>query len=145
MEQLGTVFQSLWQIVLNVGELAVQLLLLAMHWSLLIAWVAWWLLGVNWTRVWPCCGVRLGAASLINSGERLGVVANCPQRLHARFYHAPKLLVATGCGRHAQRPGILLRLAARTLPLGTSGDQSRSSGSRSRGTWPPSLIQCYKV
>ncbi len=53
MEQLGTVFQSLWQIVLNVGELAVQLLLLAMHWSLLIAWVAWWLLGVNWTRVWP--------------------------------------------------------------------------------------------
>jgi len=53
MGQLASVFQGLWQIVLDLLSLAVQLLSLGMAWSLLIAWVAWWLLGVNWTKVWP--------------------------------------------------------------------------------------------
>jgi hypothetical protein len=53
MDQLVTVFQSLWQIVLALGDLLVQLLALAMHWSLLIVWVAWWLWGVNWKKTWP--------------------------------------------------------------------------------------------
>ena len=53
MDQLVVIFQSIWDIVLNVGALAVQLLALAMQWSLLIAWVAWWLWGVNWTKTWP--------------------------------------------------------------------------------------------
>jgi hypothetical protein len=53
MEQLANIFQSIWDIVLNVGDLFVQLLVLAMHGSLLIAWVAWWLWGVNWAKTWP--------------------------------------------------------------------------------------------
>ena len=53
MDQLAGVFQSLWQIVLDLGSLSVELLALALTWSLLIAWVAWWLLAVNWTKAWP--------------------------------------------------------------------------------------------
>src|SRR5690348_5289051 len=53
MDQLANVFQSLWQLILNLWELLVQLLGLAMSWSLLIAWVAWWLVGVNWKKTWP--------------------------------------------------------------------------------------------
>src|SRR5947207_1916173 len=53
MDQLAGVFQSLWQIVLALGSLGVELLALALTWSLLIAWVAWWLLAVNWTKAWP--------------------------------------------------------------------------------------------
>jgi hypothetical protein len=53
MEQLGAVFDSLWQIVLALWALIIRLLLLAMSWSLLIAWVAWWLGGVNWKKTWP--------------------------------------------------------------------------------------------
>jgi hypothetical protein len=53
MEQLVTVFQSLWLIVLALWDFVVQLLELAMSWSLLIAWVAWWLGGVNWKKTWP--------------------------------------------------------------------------------------------
>ena len=52
MDQLVPIFQSLWQIVIILGDLVVQLLALAMHWSLLIVWVAWWLLAVNWTKTW---------------------------------------------------------------------------------------------
>lgn len=53
MDPLVTIFQGLWQVALDLGGLLVQILLLAMHWSLLIAWVAWWLCGVNWSKVWP--------------------------------------------------------------------------------------------
>jgi len=52
MDQLVTVFHSLCQIVLSLGDLVVQVLALAMQWSLLIAWVAWWLCGVNWHKTW---------------------------------------------------------------------------------------------
>ena len=50
MEQLA---QTLWQLVLVLGTLVVQLLQLGLQWSLLIAWIAWWLLGVNWAKTWP--------------------------------------------------------------------------------------------
>jgi hypothetical protein len=50
--QLVLVFQSLWHIVLGLWDLVVQLLVLAMQYSLLIAWVAWWLLAVDWKKTW---------------------------------------------------------------------------------------------
>jgi hypothetical protein len=53
MDPLVSIFQNLWQIVLDLGMIVVQLLALAMQWSLLIAWLAWWLLGVNWRNLWP--------------------------------------------------------------------------------------------
>jgi hypothetical protein len=53
MDQLAGILQNLWHIVLSLGELSVQLLALLMHASLLIAWVAWWLCGVNWSKAWP--------------------------------------------------------------------------------------------
>lgn len=53
MDQLVSVFETLWQIVLNLWTLVVHLLAVAMYGSLLIAWVAWWLWGVNWTKLWP--------------------------------------------------------------------------------------------
>ena len=48
---------GLWQALVQFGqafgELIVQLAALGAHWILLIVWVAWWLLGVNWQRAWP--------------------------------------------------------------------------------------------
>jgi hypothetical protein len=38
------------------GQLIVQLSALAGHWLLLIVWLAWWLLGVNWRKLWPVLG-----------------------------------------------------------------------------------------
>jgi hypothetical protein len=46
-------WQSFWQIMVSVGEFVVELLRLGVHWSLLIAWLAWWLWGVNWKKLWP--------------------------------------------------------------------------------------------
>ncbi len=43
---------ALWQLGSSLGVLIVVVLALALRWSLLIAWVAWWLLGVNWRRGW---------------------------------------------------------------------------------------------
>jgi hypothetical protein len=53
MEQLGLICQSVWRLIVDVAGLGEQLLLLAVQWSLLIAWVAWWLCGVNWRKAWP--------------------------------------------------------------------------------------------
>jgi len=47
------ILQTLWQLVMNLGTLVVELLALAVHWSLILAWLAWWLWGVNWKKVWP--------------------------------------------------------------------------------------------
>ena len=48
---------GLWQALVQfgqaLGQLIVQLAALGAHWILLIVWVAWWLLGVNWQRTWP--------------------------------------------------------------------------------------------
>lgn len=50
------VLQSLWQIVVDLEHLAVGLLALSLRWSLLIAWVSWWLWGVNWRKTWKVLG-----------------------------------------------------------------------------------------
>ena len=51
---------NLWEpfkeVFINLGLLAGQLLLLAGRWALVIAWLAWWLWGVNWSRVWLVLG-----------------------------------------------------------------------------------------
>lgn len=44
---------TLWQLVLVLVQLLIQLLALGLHYSLLIAWLAWWLGAVNWTKLWP--------------------------------------------------------------------------------------------
>jgi hypothetical protein len=43
-------WQALWDIVVGVGLLLRWLLYVALAWSLTIAWVAWWLWGVNWVK-----------------------------------------------------------------------------------------------
>lgn len=43
-------FQALWNVVYVLMDLLLQF---ALTWSLLIAWVAWWLWGVNWSKAWP--------------------------------------------------------------------------------------------
>lgn len=53
MDQVASIFTTLWQIVLDLRTLLVQLLGLALQWSLLITWFAWWLWGVDWNKAWP--------------------------------------------------------------------------------------------
>ncbi|MFN4259463.1 MAG: hypothetical protein ACK4RK_09190 [Gemmataceae bacterium] len=50
MEQLGsTLLELLWVLL----ELARELAALGLQYALLIAWVAWWLCGANWKKIWP--------------------------------------------------------------------------------------------
>lgn len=49
MELLDT----LWQLVLVLIRLVSELGALALHWWLVLFWVAWWLWGVNWQKAWP--------------------------------------------------------------------------------------------
>lgn len=44
---------SLWQILVNLGVVVVGIIALGLHWFALLAWLAWWLFGVNWRKVWP--------------------------------------------------------------------------------------------
>ncbi|HYT88812.1 MAG TPA: hypothetical protein VEL76_08900 [Gemmataceae bacterium] len=55
MDQVGSpdILNALWQLVVALGTLTVGLLTLALRWSLLIVWIAWWLWGVNWQKAWP--------------------------------------------------------------------------------------------
>ena len=45
--------KTLWQLGTLLLTLLGWLLLLLVRWSLLAAWLAWWLWGVNWRRAWP--------------------------------------------------------------------------------------------
>lgn len=56
--------QAIWQVIVILSELLVRF---ALQWSLLIAWVAWWLLGVNWRRGWQVLaeGAWVPAALLV--------------------------------------------------------------------------------
>lgn len=45
-------WQTLWQLIVTLGVLILELLELGLRWSLLIAWVTWWLWGVNWKKAW---------------------------------------------------------------------------------------------
>jgi hypothetical protein len=49
-------WDTLGNLAVNLGTLFVVLLALAFRWSLLIAWVAWWLFAVNWKKAWPALG-----------------------------------------------------------------------------------------
>lgn len=44
-------FDSLLNLIQAVWQVALNLLLLILPWVALIAWVAWWLLAVNWVRL----------------------------------------------------------------------------------------------
>jgi hypothetical protein len=55
VEQVSSpdILNALWQLVVALGTVTVGLLTLALRWSLLIVWIAWWLCGVNWHKAWP--------------------------------------------------------------------------------------------
>jgi hypothetical protein len=53
---MAGLWETLEQLVTNLGTLFVELLQFALHWALIIAWLAWWLWGVNWKKVWPVLG-----------------------------------------------------------------------------------------
>jgi hypothetical protein len=46
-------WQLFLQVLIDLAKLVGSLLSLAGQWWLLIAWFAWWLLAVNWKKVWP--------------------------------------------------------------------------------------------
>jgi hypothetical protein len=45
-------WQTFIQLLNNLGKLLGGLAHLILGWSLLIAWLAWWLWGVNWKKAW---------------------------------------------------------------------------------------------
>ncbi|HXG09766.1 MAG TPA: hypothetical protein VNK04_08250 [Gemmataceae bacterium] len=49
-------WQTIVQIALDLGKLLAALAQAAWHWGVLIAWVAWWLGGVNWRKLGPVLG-----------------------------------------------------------------------------------------
>jgi hypothetical protein len=49
---VSDLLQTLVQLLTVLGTLLWELILLLAPWSLLIAWVAWWLGAVNWRRTW---------------------------------------------------------------------------------------------
>lgn len=63
-------WQTIVQIVTDLGSLLWALLRLVGHWLLLIAWVAWWLRAANWRKIWPALGEGAWAPVLL-----LGVLA----------------------------------------------------------------------
>ena len=46
------ILATFWQLVIDLGKLLVEILALALNWSLLLAWFGWWLFGVNWKKLW---------------------------------------------------------------------------------------------
>ncbi len=45
--------EALVQLLTSSWTLFVYLLLFLLQWSLVIVWVAWWLLAVDWRKAWP--------------------------------------------------------------------------------------------
>ncbi len=50
---MSELLDNLRQLIVILGRLLWELGGFALAWSLLIAWIAWWLWGVNWERAWP--------------------------------------------------------------------------------------------
>jgi hypothetical protein len=46
-------WQTIVQIIIDLGRLLLALVQFLGHWLLLIAWVAWWLGGAKWKKLWP--------------------------------------------------------------------------------------------
>ncbi len=53
MQQVGEPWESLRQLGIILLRLLGELGGFLFAWSLLIAWIAWWLLAANWKKVWP--------------------------------------------------------------------------------------------
>jgi hypothetical protein len=49
-------WHTLQQLATVLGSLLVEVLALALRWSLAIAWAAWWLWAVDWRKLWPVLG-----------------------------------------------------------------------------------------
>ena len=47
------IVQTILRILNDLGTLVLQLGELLAGWLLLIAWLGWWLCGVNWRKLWP--------------------------------------------------------------------------------------------
>jgi hypothetical protein len=62
MESLSRIANTLWLIVGNLGDLAVELWQLGASWALVLLWIVWWLAAVNWTKLWPVLGKGAWAA-----------------------------------------------------------------------------------
>jgi hypothetical protein len=50
---VADLFDTLLKLILVLRDLAGQLGALALHWWLVLLWIAWWLWGVNWQKAWP--------------------------------------------------------------------------------------------
>lgn len=53
---MAELVQTFGELLFVLGKLVVEIVQLGWKASLLIGWIAWWLLGVNWQRVWPVLG-----------------------------------------------------------------------------------------
>lgn len=49
---MSELWDSFVQVGVDLNRLLGSVLQLALRWSLLIAWVAWWLFGVDWKKTW---------------------------------------------------------------------------------------------
>ncbi len=65
MESLSRIMHTLVELATNLANLGLELLQLTSSFSLLIVWVVWWLLAVNWKRMWPVLGRGAWAPLLI--------------------------------------------------------------------------------
>ncbi len=87
---MSDLWQTFVHLVENLGELLYLLLLLAMTWALLLAWVAWWLWGVNWHRAWPVLrqGAWVGLVMLVVLGALVWSQV-APHSLNVGFAQVP--------------------------------------------------------
>ncbi|MBI3407974.1 MAG: hypothetical protein HY040_06415 [Planctomycetes bacterium] len=52
MSQVTPILENLWRVVVDFVALLQSIFALGVSHVLLIAWIAWWLLGVNWEKTW---------------------------------------------------------------------------------------------
>jgi hypothetical protein len=63
-------WDTLGQLIENLGTLLGLLLTFALHWALLIIWVVWWLFAVDWRQVWSVLGRGAWAPAVL-----IGIIA----------------------------------------------------------------------
>jgi hypothetical protein len=85
-------FYTLWQLVLDLGNLIVELLRLGLQWWLLIAWIAWWTFAVNWRTAWRW----LGQGAWVPLVLLMLMAALVWSRLDARPLHLEDVRIANG-------------------------------------------------
>jgi hypothetical protein len=84
------IFYTLLSLAQNLGALAVEILQLALAWALLIAWLAWWLLAVDWKKTWPVlAGGAWAPVALLLFIAALVWSRLAPQCPWAGFEHLP--------------------------------------------------------